>query len=228
MVTDVDNYAYFDYAQQVYIQTASEPSGATQPPGTNFYAVGSNFSSTTPGTIESDIQQGIKYVFWEWQLPDGTTRPNGNLVFTVNQGGTVIAKYKTYYQLTLHSDYPVIEERSFEPAGSIATWNLALHAVPVEGGFWRFLGVTQTPLNASGQQIMNGPATVEILWGPNYWPAIIGILIILLVIGGVVYFIYWLRSRPAARPTRTMARKAPSRAKKPSARRRTSRKRTSR
>jgi hypothetical protein len=214
-VTDVDNYAFFDYAQEVYIQTAIEPSGATQPPGTGFYAVGSNFSSTAPGTIETDIQNGKKLVFREWRLPDGTTRPTKNLFFTVNQGGTVTAAYDTFYQLRLTSDYPAIDERSFEPAGSTATWNLSLHAVPVEGGFWRFLGVTQAPVNARGQQIMNGPATVEILWRPNYWPAIIAILITLLVIAGVVYLIYRLRTKSVTQPaTRTGVKKASSRAKK--------------
>jgi hypothetical protein len=214
-VTDVDNYAYFDYAQQVYITTASDPPGKTQPPGTGYYAVGSNFISTAPSTIESDIGNGIKYVFWEWQLPAGTTSPNVNLVFTVNQGGNVLAKYKTYYQLTLHSEYPAINETTFEPAGGTATWNLSLHAVPVESGFWAFLGVTQAPVNSSGQQFMNGPATVEILWRPNYLPAIIAIVIVLLVIVGVVFLVRWLRGRPATQPeTETKVEKASSRTKK--------------
>ncbi|MBM4445730.1 MAG: hypothetical protein FJ023_00010 [Chloroflexi bacterium] len=213
-VTDIDNYAYFDYAQEVYIQTASEPSGATQPPGTGFYAVGSNFSSTAPGTIETNIQNGIKYVFREWKLPDGTTRPISNLLFAVNQGGTVTAAYDTFYQLRLTSDYPAIDERSWERKDSIATWNLSLHAVPMLG-FWGFLGGVQSPMNASGQQIMNGPATVEIMWRPNYTMPIIAIVIVLLVIVGLVYLIYRLRSKPAAKPVATTrARKASSKAKK--------------
>lgn len=214
-VSDIDNYAYFNYGQEVFIQTASEPSGVTQPPGTGFYVVGSNFSSTAPGTIETDIQNGIKYVFWQWGLPDGTTRPTGNLLFAVNQGGTAVAKYKTYYQLILKSDYPPIDERSFEPAGSTATWNLSLHAVPVEGGFWRFLGATQTPVNASGQQIMNGPATVEILWRPNYTGPIVAIVIVLLVIAGLIILVVRLRSKPPAKPVATTrVRKASSRTRK--------------
>jgi hypothetical protein len=229
LVTDVDNYAYFNYAQEVFIQTASEPAGTTQPPGAGFYTVGSVFTSTAPGTIETDIQNGIKYVFREWKLPDGTTRPFNDLVCTVNQGGTATAAYDTYYLLALKSDYPPIDERSWEPKGSTATWNLSLHAVPVEGGFWRFLGVTQTPVNPSGQQLMNGPTTVTILWTPNYLPAIIALLVTLLVIAGVVYLVYWLRSRPAARPvTRPAPRKAPARAKKPAARKRTAKTRITR
>ena len=230
MVTDVDNYAYFDYAQEVFIQTASEPAVAIQPPGAGFYTVGSTFSSTAPGTIETDIQNGIKYVFREWRLPDGTTRPFNDLLFIVNQEGTVTASYDNYYLLTLRSDYPAINEITWEKAGSTATWNLSLPAVPVESGFWRFLGVSQTPVNPSGSQLMNGPSTVEILWRPNYLPAIIAILITLLVIAGVVYLIHRLRSRPAKPAAPTRARKAPPRAKKPAAKKRTTRtrKRTTR
>jgi len=215
-VTDVDNYAYFDYAQEVYIQTASEPPGKTQPPGAGYYAVGSNFSSTAPSTIESDIGNGIKYVFWEWQLPDGTTRPNVNLVFTVNQGGTAVAKYKTYYQLILHSEYPAINESSFEPAGSTATWNLSLHAVPLLG-LWGFLGGVQSPLNASGSQLMTGPSTVEILWGPNYTMPIIAIIIVLLVIAGLIYLIYRLRAGSTRQATGTGVKEASSKAKETAA-----------
>jgi ribosomal protein L40E len=209
-VTDTDNYAYFNYAQEVYIQTASDPSGVAQPPGIGFYAVGSNFSSTTPGTIESNIQNGIKYVFREWKLPDGTTRPTRDLVFTVNQGGTATAAYDTFYLLTLKSDYPAIDERSWERQGSTATWNLSLHAVPLLG-FWGGLGGVQSPLNASGSQLITGPTTVEIMWGPNYTMPIIAIVIILLVIAGLIYLIYRLRARPT-RPA-TSETKAPAKAK---------------
>jgi hypothetical protein len=196
-ITDVDSLAYFDYAQQVYITTASDPPGKAQPQGAGFYAVGGNFSSTAPGTIETDIQNGVKYAFREWRLPDGTTRPTSNLFFTVNQGGTVTAAYDTFYQLILKSDYPAIDERSFEPAGSTATWNLSLHAVPMLG-FWGFLGGVQSPLNASGSQLITGPTTVEIMWGPNFTMPIIAIVIVLLVIAGLIYLIYRLRSKPAA------------------------------
>jgi hypothetical protein len=214
-VTDVDNYAYFDYAPEVRIETASSPAGITQPSGAGFYAVGSSFTGSTPGTVETHIQDGIKYVFREWQLPDGSKLPNRELVFTVNQAGTAVAQYDTYYQLTLKSNYPPIDERSWELQGSNATWNLALHAVPVEGGFWRFLGVTQTPVNASGQQLMNGPATVQILWRPNYLPAIIAILIVLLVIAAVVYLIYRFGRKPAAKSVpKTRAKKASSSTRK--------------
>jgi len=217
-VTDVDNYAYFDYVQEVYIETSSDPSGLTQPPGAGFYAVGNYFSSTAPGTIDSDIQNGIKYVFREWKLPDGSAVPTRDVTFTANQGGTATAVYDTYYMLTLKSDYPPIEERSWERQGSTASWNLSLSAVSMESGFWAFLGGTISPVNSSGTQTMNGPSTVEILWKPNYTLPIIAIVIILLVIAGLIYLAFRLRARrPGAQATTpTESGKTPSRAKKKS------------
>jgi len=65
---------------------------------------------------------------------------------------------------------------------------------------------------------MNGPSTVEIMWRPNYLPAIIAILITLLVIAGLVYLIYRLRSRSVAKPAAgTGGKKASSRTKKTAA-----------
>jgi ribosomal protein L40E len=210
-ITDIDNTAYFDYAPELYIGTASNPSGIAQPTGAGFYTVGSYFNGTTPGTVEADTQQGIKYVFREWQLPDGSKSPTREVLFTVNQAGTAIAQYDTYYQLTLKSDYPAIDERSWERQGSTATWNLSLHAVPLQG-FWGFLGGVQSPLNASGSQLITGPTTVEIQWRPNYTMPIVAIIIVLLVIVGLIVLIFRLRSRTSAG---TGDKKASSKAKEP-------------
>ena len=226
-VTDVENYAFFNYAQEVFIQTASNPAGLTQPPGAGYYAIGSNFTSNAPGTVENQAQAGMKYVFKNWLLPDGTTRPNANLAYSINQGGTVTAVYDTYYQLTLKSDYPAINENSWEKAGSTATWNLSLHAVPMQG-FWGFFGGVQSPVNAAGSQVMNGPSTVEIRWRYNYTMPIVAIVIILLVIVGLIFLVRWLRSKPAAKSTaETKEVKAPSTARKTVTRKTASRRRTS-
>jgi heme/copper-type cytochrome/quinol oxidase subunit 2 len=65
---------------------------------------------------------------------------------------------------------------------------------------------------------MTGPATVEILWSPNYTMPIIAIIIVLLVIAGLVYLIYRLRSRPVAKPaTGTGVKEAASEAKETAA-----------
>ena len=215
LVTDIDNSAYFDYAPELYIGTASSPSGVAQPTGAGYYAVGSYFSGTTPGTIESTTQAGTRYVFREWQLPDGSKSSGVNLSFPVSQAGTVTAEYDTYYLLTLKSDYPPINESSWEKANSTATWNLSLHAVPMESPLWAFLGGTISPVNSSGSQVMTGPSTVQIMWKPNYTGPILALVIALLVIVGLIILISRLRSKPTEKPATTAkAKKAPPKAKK--------------
>jgi hypothetical protein len=213
VVTDIDNYAYFNYEPEVRIETSTSPGGIAQPPGSGFYPIGSYFSSTAQGIIETNLQQGIKYVFREWQLPDGSISPGKDLAFMVNQAGTATAEYDTFYLLTLQSDYPSIEEQSWERKGDTATWDLSLHSVPMESGFWAFLGGTISPVNSSGSQLMTEPTTIEIKWQANYVVPIIAIVVILLVIAGIIYLVYWLRSKPSRTVTKPSTR---TRAKKPS------------
>jgi hypothetical protein len=202
-----DNYAFFDYAPEVNITTDSDPHGAIQPPGAGFYQVGGYFSSTVPGTIETDVANGKKLVFSEWQLPDGTTWQNVNLGYTVNQGGTVVARYKQYYRLRLHSDYPSVMDESWWPAGSNAQWDVAVPRVPALG-FLGFFGVTQSARNGKGSQLINGPTDIPIQYEYNYWPLIISVLVILLLIAGIIFLVRWLRSRPSPQPkTKTGVKK---------------------
>jgi hypothetical protein len=208
MVTDTDNYAYFDYRQEVLIETGSEPAGVSQPPGTGFYPIGDAFSTTAPSPVQPSAQEGIKYIFREFMLPDGSTNPNRDLWFNVNKVGQVKAKYDTYYLLQLKSEYPPVNDSSWHLKGSTATWDLALHAVPLKG-LVGFLGGQLVPVNARGTHPMTGPYTQEIMWRASFmWP-IIAIVLILLVIGGLCYFIYRLKAGPTRPPT--TKKKAPTR-----------------
>jgi hypothetical protein len=210
VVGGTHNTAYFDYEKQFLITTASEPAGVSQPPGIGFYSVGSNFCTTAPSPVSPNDPAGIKYVFSEWKLPDGSTQPNRDVSFNVNQTGRVTALYNTYYLLQLKSDYPPVNETSWHLKDSSATWNLALQPVPLPG-FWGGLGGVLSPINASGSHIMTGSHTEEILWKRNYtWPIII-IIIILLVIAGLGYFLYRRSKLGPTRPTPKKEAPAPKR-----------------
>ncbi|MBN1374857.1 MAG: zinc ribbon domain-containing protein [Dehalococcoidia bacterium] len=189
MVNDTDNYAYFDYARQVLIETASNPGGIVQPPGTGFYTVGSSFSSTAPSPVDSSSQQGERYVFREWRLPDGSPNPNRDLFFTVTSPGMASAEYNTYYLLNIVSDYPAAAESSWELKDSDAAYSLALQPVPIPN-FWGLLGGVMKPVNSSGTHVMTGPYTLKIQWVFDYTvPIIIFSVIALLIIGLVVLFV---------------------------------------
>ena len=202
VVGGTHNTAYFDYEKQFLITTGSEPAGVSQPTGTDFYSMGSTFSTTARSPVQPGDQEGLKYVFSEWRLPDGSMQPNRDVGFNVNQGGHVTAFYDTYYELQLQSDYPPVNESSWELKDSTAEWDLALHAVPLQG-LMGFLGGQLTPVNTSGTHSMTGPHTEEILWKKVYTIPIIAIVLILLVIAGLGYFAY----RRKLGPTRPAPKK---------------------
>jgi ribosomal protein L40E len=186
-VSDVDNVAYFDYAPEIWIDTGSDPAGVAQPPGAGFYAAGAGFSSSAPSPVQLSSQPGTKYLFRQWSLPDGSTNPNRDLWFTVTNAGKATALYDTYYELILKSDLPAVLEKSWEPAGSDAMWNLALQPIPFSNIFGTLGGVYE-PTNAQGNHNMTGPYTQQITWRENWFWPIFWIVVALLAIAAAIFF----------------------------------------
>jgi hypothetical protein len=196
LVSGSDPVACFDYALEVYIQTASEPSGIAQPSGTGYYAIDDIFTSCAGSPLMSETQAGTKYIFNQWRLPDGSSSNNRDLIFTVSGAGDVKAKYDTYYLLTLESDYPAINETSWELKASNATYDLSTQPVPMEGFMGR-IGGKMSPKNSSGTVLMDGPKTEEIIWTRNYTIPIVIFVLILLFIGIVIFVILFFKRRRA-------------------------------
>lgn len=192
-VSDIDNSAFFDYVSEIWIDTGSDPAGVAQPPGTGFYAPGAGFISNAPSPVQSISQPGTKYIFREWMLPDGSTNLNRDLSFTVSSAGKATALYDTYYELVLKSDFPAVLEKSWEHAGSNATWKLALQPLPFPN-FFGILGGVYEPINAEGSHNMTGPYTQEIEWQENWFWPIFWIVMVLLAIAAAVFFL--LRRKP--------------------------------
>jgi len=188
-VTDTDNMAYFDYAKKVNIKTAGDPPGAPIPSGAGWYAVNSDFSGTTPGAVASPTDPGVKLLFDSYILPDGSSYPGRDVLFTVINKGTVTARYKYYYQLKLKSDSPyVVDEISWWPENANATWALALQAVPMNNIFG-VIGGTFEPVSSSGSHVMTGSYTHIIEWRANWFWPIFWIVVTLLAIAAAIFFI---------------------------------------
>jgi hypothetical protein len=202
LVSESSVTAFFDYAREVFIQTGSEPAGVSQPPGAGYYAVGSSFTSSADSPVNSMTQQDTKYVFKQWVLPDGSARPGRELSFTVSGSGNVKAVYDTYYQLKLQSDYPPVNQSSWELKDSTASYDLALREVPMTG-FWGLLGGTIVPVNGSGTQLMTAPYTQVITWAYNYTIPIIILVVIALLLAGLVILIVTMSRRRGARAAPT-------------------------
>jgi hypothetical protein len=206
MVSESNITAFFDYAREVYIETGSEPPGIAQPPGAGFYAIGGNFSSTAPSPVASDSQQGVKYIFKSWSLLDGGSSPSREASFTVSGPGMIKAVYDTYYLLQLKSEYPPINEASWELKDSTASYDLALQDIPM-AGFWGFFGGTMRPENGKGTHVMTAPYTQVITWYYDFTvPIVIFIVIALLIIGLVAFLVIWnKRSKKTGAATTTTA-----------------------
>jgi hypothetical protein len=144
----------------------------------------------------SETQLGTKYIFNQWILPDGSTSNNRDLVFTVSSAGSVKAEYDTYYLLTLKSDYPAVNESSWELKDSNATYDLSTQPVPMDGFLGR-IGGKMSPSNSSGTVLMDGPKTEEIIWTRNYTIPVVIFVLILLFIGLVIFVILFFRRRGA-------------------------------
>lgn len=209
-VSESNTLAYFDYATGVLINVNTSPDGVAQLAGTGWYAMGDDFKTSAPGTINNPNKPGTQYRFNQWNLLDGTTSTNKDLLSTVNSPGTVTAVYSTYYLLTLKSDYPPINQTSWYVAGSDASYNLALASSPIPG-FWGFLGGKMTPVNDSGTHRMDGPYTQKITWKYDYTvPIVIIVVVVLLLIGLAIFLV--LRRRKgtkAAAPLKAEAPKQP-------------------
>jgi len=197
LVSESDMTAYFDYAKEVFIQTGSEPAGISQPPGTGYHAIGSGFASSATSPVSSDIEQDTKFIFKQWILPDGSTNPSRDLTFTVSSGGNVIAAYDTYYLLKLQSDYPPVDQSSWELKDSTATYDLALRGIPMTG-FWGLLGGKMVPENGSGTHLMTAPYTQVITWAYDFTIPIVVFVVIALLIIGLVVFLSIFRKRRGA------------------------------
>lgn len=199
-LTDAAGTAYFDYAQEVLINTASNPAGISQPPNSGYYAVGTNFISTAVSPVIPSSEQNIKYIFRDWMLPDSSLRPERDLTYVVNTGGTVTADYDTYYLLTLQSDFPSVHETQWSLKDSTATYSLALQPIPIPG-FWGYIGGVISPVNASGSHLMTGPYTQVIEWTYNFTVPIIIISIILALVIALVFFLVLRKKRTGGTPT---------------------------
>jgi hypothetical protein len=207
LVDEVNSMAFFDYAREVFIQTAGAPAGVPQPPGTGYHAIGSIFTSTAESPVII-AQPGTKHVFKQWLLPNGSTNPTRDLAFTVSTASSVTAVYDTYYLLTLQSDNPPVNQTSWELKDSTAAYDVALKSIPMPG-FWGLLGGVITAENGSGTHLMTAPYTQVITWVYNYTlPILILAAAALLLIGLVILLIILSRRRgkrplpPAAQPTR--------------------------
>jgi len=190
----------FPYYAEYKIDFEADPSDATQLSGSGWYREDYTLRSTAPEQVTVPDKPGMQYRFSQWVLPTGETQSGRDLKLTVGAPGTCIARYDTYYQLTLISPYGDQRESAWYKAGSQAEWEPDTGEVKIPGILGVF-GGKMKPLKSSGTVLMDGPKTVNVKWVPDYtMPMLLIPLAVLLLIAGI-YGLYRLASpRPKPAP----------------------------
>jgi uncharacterized repeat protein (TIGR02543 family) len=145
-----------------------------------------------------DGAAGVKYRFAEWTV-DGSGRVGNGFQITMDAPHKIVAKYDTYFKLTVISDYGSPRGNDYYKSGDTATFSVDS---PVGIGIQQvFAGWTgdYNGKNPTGSVTMDGPKTVTATWTVSY-------LQLFMVLGAiaaiaVVAALLLLRRRRAMPPT---------------------------
>ncbi len=196
-VNEFQPSANFVYYTEYLIELETEPAQITDLSNAGWYQKNKTLNASAPSEVEAE--SGKLYRFTHWTLPDGKRVNNQNMNFTVDEPGTAIAHYDTYYLLAIKSPYGEIEGGGWYKAGGQANWHVLNDKVAMSGLLGFFQGKL-TAVNKSGTEVMDGPKTVNVFWEPDYVvPYIIipllGLLLLMAAVG-----IFFLLRRPGPKP----------------------------
>ncbi len=157
----------FNYATQVYLDVSTEPSAITDVTSSGWFALGSPVSILDVPK-ELDGSAGVKYRFAEWTV-DGITRAGNGFQITMDAPHRVVAKYDTYFRLTVISDYGNPRGDDYYKSGETATFSVDS---PVGIGIQQVFAGWTGDYNGgdpTGSVTMDGPKRVTATWTTSYF-----------------------------------------------------------
>jgi len=196
-VSEASPDATFDYTPEYYLDLKTDPSQIATLTGSDWYEEGSTLRATAQAQIEGEA--GTQYRFSHWLLPTGEKVEDVDLSWLVSASGKVTATYDTYYLLTVTSPQGEVDGGGWCKAETIAEWSVNPPEVPMSGILGFFRGKLK-PENASGDEFMDAPKTIDIAWNPDYTMPAILISLLILFLAGVGFGIYRLVRPPQPKP----------------------------
>lgn len=198
MVSESHPSAHFAYYSEYLIELETDPRGIASLPGSGWHKPGATVKASAPDVVKPPGEEDTKYCFCEWREPSGAELKDQDLILTVQGPGSYVAKYETYYLLTLTSEYSD-NQISWHLAGSQAEWNVASPRVRMSGLVGLF-GGTRIAVNDSGTTRMDGPKEIPIEYKSHYtWAVILMSLAGVVIISGAYAAYRYGRQRPLAR-----------------------------
>jgi len=198
-----------NYRLQNYLKVSVDPQGITYATGEGWYSA---TDSVTVGPVPTSIPggEGVRYIFQQWTIDNGPISGNSAQV-TMDAPHTVVAHYKTQYQLTVTSDYGIVQGAGWYDAGSSATFSVTTQvdtSYGVKQVFESWTGDAQT-VSPTATITMDSPHSVTAIWRTDstilYATIALGIAAAFVLGIGLTMFAF-MRSRgpkPASAPPPT-------------------------
>jgi hypothetical protein len=176
----------FNYVTQVYLDVSTDPSSVTDVTPSGWFAQGSSASIfDVPSELEGSA--GVKYRFAEWTV-DGATRAGNGFQITMDAPHKVVAKYDTYFKLTVISDYGNPKGDDYYKSGDTATFSVdSPVGIGIQQVFTGWSG-DYAGKDPAGSIIMDAPKKVIATWTTSYFQLylIIGIIAVIAVVAGLL------------------------------------------
>jgi len=130
---------------------------------------------------------GVKYRFAEWTV-DGATRAGNGFQITMDVPHKVVAKYDTYFKLTVISDYGNPKGDDYYKSGDTATFSVdSPVGIGIQQVFAGWSG-DYAGKDPAGSIIMDTPKKVIATWTTSYFQLylIIGIIAVIAVVAALL------------------------------------------
>jgi hypothetical protein len=189
----------FNYISQYYLDIRTDPANVTSIGSSGWFAAGSQATVPAAQNIVNGTG-GVRYVFSGW-MEDGSAVTQNGFAITMNAPHSVVATYKTQYQLIVDSPNGLGDPRGsgYYDSGSTATFTVTTPVgVVIQQVFTGWDG-DFTGTSPTGSITMDKPHNVHANWTTSYFQLylIIGVLAAIAVVAGLLL---WRRRASMAPP----------------------------
>lgn len=157
----------FNYLAQYYLTLGTNPGNVTTIGlSSGWYSPGAQVQVPAVQTIVNGTT-GVRYVFSQWTIDGAAVTQNGPIV-TMSNPHTVLAVFKTQYELQVNSPYGNPQGTGYYDSGSTAQFSVTSpEGVLVQQAFAGWTG-DYTGSSTTGSIVMDQPHTVQATWITSY------------------------------------------------------------
>jgi hypothetical protein len=162
------------------------------PTGTSWYDSGSTAAISIDELVE---ETGTKHYFEQWSGDHTGDAASASVI--MNSPKTVNAEWSTDYLLTVVSEYGDAQGAGWYDAGATVTISVTSPVGMIVRQVFNGWSGDYTGDAASSSVIINSPMTVTASWKTDYLQLYILIIVIVVILGGLAFWLLRIRKRKA-------------------------------